>query len=184
MISFAPYGPFEVPVTDGVPDRTLLNEFWQEVEETKPGLGSAIGCYVFAVRAGRGIRPWYVGKTDRTGFKAEVFQPHKLLLYGDVLRGRRRGTALLYYIARQTPSGRLMKKKATENKVISRLEEMMIGTSLLRNSNLANKKATKHFREMRVPGYMNESAGARSREAKQLARLLGVQRSTSRPSSQ
>ena len=174
LIAFHPYGPFEIPTLDRVPDRKRLNEFWDMVEECEPGLSSAIGCYIFAVRAGRGIRPWYVGKTDRLGFRREAFQAPKLLIYGEVLRPRKRGTALLYLIARHTPGQKFMKRKTNENKVIGRLEEMLIGSSLLRNPDLANKRTTKHFREMRVPGYMNDAAGARSRPAKNLAKLLGT----------
>ncbi len=132
-----------------------------------------MGCYIFAIRAGRGVRPWYVGKTE-AAFKKEVFQDHKFRLYWEALRERRKGTALLYFIAKHTPQGRLAKSSKNGHSSVGTLEELLIGTCLLRNAQLVNKKATKHFREIQVPGYMNESAGARSRKAKSLAQLLGV----------
>ena len=176
MIDFQPFGPFKIPLSNGAPDRTRLKDFWLSAEDVLPGITGAIGCYIFAIRAGGGIRPWYVGKTDKGTFKGEVFQPHKLLIYGEVLRARKRGTPLLYFIVRQTPRGKLVKKRANGDRTTCQLEELLIGSSLLRNPNLANKRTTKHFREMRVPGYMNEAPGSRSREATRLAHLLGTKR--------
>jgi hypothetical protein len=176
MITFETYGPFAVPIKDRALDKSREAAFWSSVEEAAPGLSGAIGCYIFAVRAGRGMRPWYVGKTDRAGFKREVFQDNKFRLYFEILRQRKRGTALLFFIARHTPRGRFAKVSVNENRAISTLEELLIGTALTRNPKLINKRATKHFREIQVPGYMNESAGARPKDARQLATLLGVGR--------
>ena len=176
MITFQTYGPFEVPIKDRALDKDRQAEFWDGVEHAAPGLPGAIGCYIFAVRAGRGMRPWYVGKTDRAGFKREVFQDNKFRLYFEILKQRKRGTALMFFIARHTPGGRFNKTSVNENRAISTLEELMIGTSLLRNPKLINKRTTKHFRELQVPGYMNEAPGARMQSARQLALLLGIGR--------
>jgi hypothetical protein len=90
------------------------------------------------------------------------------------LSTRRKGTPVLYFLAKHTPRGRLAKPSVNGHRSIRILEELLIGTCILRNSQLINKKATKHFRELQVPGYMNESPGARSREARSLAEVLGV----------
>jgi len=95
-------------------------------------------------------------------------------LYWEALRERRKGTALLYFIAKHTPPGRLAKSSKSGHSSVGTSEELLIGTCLLRNAKLVNKKATKHFKEIQVPGYMNESAGARSRKAKSLAQCSAL----------
>jgi hypothetical protein len=57
---------------------------------------------------------------------------------------------------------------------IRALENLLIGTCLLRNHKLLNAKQTKNLRGTVVPGYMNELPGARSKPAKDLAKLLGT----------
>lgn len=175
MIPFRPHGPFKVAVKNGGIDKAKEKEFWLEVEEAQQGLSGAVGCYLFAIRAGRGVRPWYVGKTEKASFKKEVFQDHKFKIYWTALGERRKGTALLYFVAKYTPGGRLAKpaKKAGYTSVRT-LEELLIGTCLSRNPKLVNTKTTKYFKELQVPGYMNESPGARSKAGKSLAALLGV----------
>lgn len=174
MIAFEPYGPFKVPIQRGGIDKSREREFWDAVEDVAPDLPNAVGCYIFAIRAGRGVRPWYVGKTEKAGFRKEVFQDHKFRLYWEILKDRRKGTALLYFLAKHTGSGRFAKPSTNGHSSIAVLEELLIGTSLLRNSKLVNKRTTKHFKELQVPGYMNETPGARSQKARELATLLGV----------
>src|ERR1035441_8309656 len=59
--------------------------------------------------AAKGERPWYVGKTEKHSFKGEVLTPHKLVLYNEALNLRKKGTPLLYLVARRTKSGRFAK---------------------------------------------------------------------------
>ena len=175
MFKFKPYGPFEVPSDDGLVPTDRLRAFWEGIEERHPGLQDAIGCYIFGMRAGKGSLPCYVGKTERASFKREAFQPQKLLLYQKALKGRRKGTPLLYLIALLTPTGKHRGAAKGRRGVgsIRKLEEMLIGTCLSRNSKLVNKSATKYLLLTQVPGYFNEPQGARSHQAKELALLLG-----------
>jgi hypothetical protein len=157
------YRPFEVPVDDGRVHIPELRELWSSVQTEYPGLQDAVGCYIFGVRTAI-ARPWYVGKTERASFRKEAFQPQKLLLYQDVLRNTRRGTPVLYLIARVTPAGKLRRAAKGEQGVpsIRRLEELLIGTCLSKNPKLLNQKATKHLRLTHVPGYVNERRCARA----------------------
>lgn len=68
-----------------------LGEFWDSTD----GIAHARGTYVFAVRAGRGARPVYVGGATRN-FKQEVFTPHKLEKYQRCLADFKKGTPILY----------------------------------------------------------------------------------------
>jgi hypothetical protein len=141
-----------VPIHGRGIDKSREREFWSNVEDREPGLSGAVDCYPFAIHAGRGVRPWYVGKTEKAGFKKEVFQDQKFRLYWDVLKDRRKGTALLYFLAKHTPSGRLAKPSTNGHSSMGILEELRIGTCILRNSKLISRKTTKHFRELQVPG--------------------------------
>jgi hypothetical protein len=152
-----------------------LKEFWAEIDGQHPGLSGAVGCYIFGVRTSMKSKPWYVGKTERRSFKSEAFQPHKLLLYqNDVLSRTTRGEPVIYLIARLTSAGKLRRAATGDQGVgsIARLEQLLIGNCLRKNSDLANKKDTSYLRRIRVPGYLNEAAGGRTREARALANLL------------
>jgi len=186
MYKFKPYGPFEVPVEEGRIVKDELKDFWDAVEKSNPGLKGAIGCYIFATRTGKSPRPWYVGKTERASFRKESFQPQKLLLYEEALRKQKRGTPLLYLIARLTTTGKLRAsaKGGQGLSSIGRLEVRLIETCLSRNSKLVNNRSTKHFLLTQVPGYMNEEPGARTREARDLALLLGTKSKVKAPNAQ
>lgn len=171
---FEPFGPFDIPVSGALIDRKREAEFWKTVDAIKHGLPDAVGCYIFAIRAGKGVRPWYVGKSEKMSFRKESWTPHKLLIYSEGLQLLKKGTPLLYFIAKRTKGGRFAKKGKNGISAVRALEELLIGTCLLRNSRLLNRRTTKHYREIEVPGYMNESAGARSVRARSLAKLLGV----------
>ncbi len=174
MSKFVPYGPFEMPVDGAQIDRTRENEFWNNVRLQHPGLPKAVGCYIFAIRAGRGIKPWYVGKTERLGFQGESWQPHKLLHYQGVLAKRERGTPLLHFLAKYTKSGKKFARPTTnELRSVRTLEKMLMAACLRRNGNLCNKSGKRPL-QIEVPGFMNESPGQRTREARDLAQLLGV----------
>ena len=176
MSKYVPVGPFQVSRKGGMVDRDNIGDFWQRVDEYCPGLSDAVGCYIFGIRAGRGVRPWYVGKTERASFRKEVFTPHKLVLYGEALNEVRKGTAMLYFIAKSTPTGKFRRPTSGNVPAIGALEELLIGTALQKNPNLLNKRTTKHLREIEVPGYMNEKRGPRTKSAKALADVLGARK--------
>jgi len=93
-------GPIEIPWGD---DRYIetrdLGGFWSAPEQARPGISTSHGIYLFAMRAGHGYTPWYVGKTSaRRGFSDEVCQPHKLGHYNAVVHRYQRGTPVLFLI--------------------------------------------------------------------------------------
>jgi len=59
-------GPTKVPTYNGkaakIVDSEKLSVFWESSGE----MGSRRGCYLFAIRASRGIRPIYVGRATKT----------------------------------------------------------------------------------------------------------------------
>jgi hypothetical protein len=154
--------------------REGLNLFWATVGHKHPGLPEALGCYIFGIRVGVSIHPWYVGKTEKKSFKFEVIQPHKLLYYQDALEQQPSGVALLYLLPRLTDGGKFRKVWRAGSTSVGRLEGMLIATALSRNPKLLNRLSTKHLTQTVVPGYINEPAGPRSPAAESLAALLGA----------
>ena len=76
------YGEFEVPREQLKGKKALnltketLNNFWNMVDQKRAGLSGACGCYIFAIKAGKGRTPWYVGQS-KGPFKDECFAFHK-----------------------------------------------------------------------------------------------------------
>ena len=76
-------GPYEIPrhVNRGIYHIDSSNgvEFW--VNQDVAHLSEKEGCYIFALRAGMGHTPWYVGKAGTGasggGFKQEIFTTDK-----------------------------------------------------------------------------------------------------------
>lgn len=172
------YGPMELPRGDD----NLLNfteydraTMWADLEAREAlGLADACGCYVFGIRAGRGVRPWYVGKAEKQSFKRECLTDDKLRKYNSVLLSASKGTPVIYFYARTT-----MKKHAwsapskSRHMDIDYLERMLIGLALDKNKNLVNVKETGLLRNMIVPGLLNTPRGALTRQARELKKVMG-----------
>jgi hypothetical protein len=88
------------------------------------------------------------------------------------LKTHKRGISQLYLIAKVQDDGKLRRPGKNGVRSIRKLEELLIGACLIKNPKLVNKSTTRHLKEIHVPGYMNETPGARSFEARHLAKLL------------
>lgn len=173
---FQPYGPFELPrFKTGLisTDKNQQKGFWQEIEEVEEGLSSAVGCYIFSVRAGRGVLPWYVGMAEKQSFSKECFQPHKINHYNNSIAARK-GTPLLTFLPKLTPNKNFSKVCENGHREIKLLEKLLIGSAILRNRNLRNIKDTKILREMIVPGIINTPIGGQSSTVIEFRSLLGL----------
>src|SRR5690348_9411268 len=102
-MKFDVYGGFEIYRNSK--RRGVFNkEFWQRVEREKAGLPSACGCYAFALKNGKNIVAWYVGKTEKRTFQQECFQAAKIAYYHEILSDHN-GTPLLFLLPRLTAGG-------------------------------------------------------------------------------
>lgn len=176
------FDAFKVPRrTTGAGNRVLkldtntLNEFWAEIDEDEPYLSQAQGCYLFGIRAAKGIRPWYVGQTTNS-FQGECFQPHKCMIYQQVYGEFARGTPILLLIARLTQSGNAFYRGNGLPNEFDFLEKMLMFLALGQNSDLANKRDTKMLRELTVPGVFNKSSGRVPTAAQALQIALGLKK--------
>ena len=135
MTKFEVEGPFKVPMEPGNGTKMIAEDiapFWSEFSRIR----NRKGCYVFALRAGQGFTPLYVGKTTKT-FEGECFADHKLKHYNYALRKYNKGTPVMFFVVYPTKKG---KPNASE---ISDLEEFLIQVGRTVNPDLRNIKGAK-----------------------------------------
>lgn len=171
-------GPFTVPRKGGTGGKKVLdaskvaiNTFWEDIEQTVSGLSMACGCYIFAMKAGRGITPWYVGQS-KTGFKNECFAATKINHYHDVINSTVKGTPVLILLTRYTQGNKIAKTVTWDE--ANFVEQYIIGLALGKNPNLRNVKNTKFSRTLQIPGILNNPPGQPSFGAVLLRQTLGV----------
>lgn len=171
-MKFRIFGPFEISRKKHriLREKKNLQDFWRRVDETYHGLSAACGCYVFSIRG----KAWYVGLTQRRTFKAECFQPHKIMLYNDAL-DKVTGKVTMIFIAKITDNERFAKPTKNRYPAVEALENMLIGFGVHRNKYLMNIKGTKFLRTMKVPGIINSGKGAaRGNAVRSLKKAVGI----------
>lgn len=175
-MNFVPHTSIEIPRSSSgliAGEKASLAKFWDRVEtELEEGLSGGIGCYIFSVRAGKGVLPWYVGLAEKQSFRKECFASHKLVHYNNVVADRK-GTPLLTLVAKYTPGSKVVSPTGNEHRDIQFLESMLISSCLGRNSDLYNKRDTKLLREMVVPGLLNTPQGKLATSVSEFRSLVG-----------
>ena len=163
------YGPFEVGFeSSGAIKRVEgehRSEFWARREVAH--LRKKQGCYVFAIRAGKGFTPWYVGRASK-GFEQEIFAPHKLGHYNRALFRGSKGTPVMFFVA---PQG---SKKKVNTKALEQMEKELIQFALKRNPHICNVQGTKNLPQWSIKGVVRSSPGkpdAASRSFRTMMRM-------------
>jgi hypothetical protein len=176
-MNFFPHRSIEIPRHENgliAANKESLGVFWSRVEiEIEDLLSGGIGCYVFSIRAGKGILPWYVGLAEKQSFRKECFTAHKINHYNMAVADRK-GTPLLTLIAKYTPGNKLVFPNGSEHRDIQFLETMLISTCLRRNAELFNVRDTKLLREMTVPGLVNTPPGKAHASVAEFRELIGL----------
>lgn len=168
---FVVYGPYELKRdADNWFEKRQNSQFWKEVEKDEPGLSDACGCYVFRIVAGKGAKPWYVGKTEEQTFKEECFSKSKMDTYTKAFKGRKSGTAQLILLALDKKKKDGFRKPAQKDKeAIGVLELLLITRAFEKNPKLLNTQGTKGTdKKLEVEGFLNTSQLARGGPAKDL----------------
>ena len=172
-------GPFALPTTaDRELDFSLeaRKMFWcnAEAETGYEELRMGRGCYLYAIRAGKGIRPWYVGQS-KGPFLNEVFAPSKLEHYQAAHESYQRGTSILFLIARLTPGRKLMKGKLSEDEA-KFVERRLIISAYRENRRLRNVHQVKYAKELVIPGLFNDKTSEKkmSESTKDFRIALGL----------
>jgi len=175
-MEYYPYGQFVIPKTAKNridTSKAAMSAFWATVEKEKKGLPEAVGCYVFSIRAGRGLLPWYVGLAEKQSFHKECFTIHKLVHYNNTIAARK-GTPVLTLVPKFTSTGRFAKRGKNGHSDIQFLEKMLIGLAVRRNVNLVNIKHTNLLKKMIVPGVLNTPRGRKKQPVEDFKSLMGT----------
>lgn len=115
--------------------REGASQFWNLDEAAD--LKDRKGCYVFGVRAGKGIRISYVGLTV-ANFKQECFTRHKVQShYNPSLRKRKNGTPIMYFVV--APRGK------TPSLRIPQLESFLIQACVANGMKVTNQRKRGEF---------------------------------------
>ncbi len=164
------YGPIEIPhngqktgSTKRI-DRAFAKEFWAQ-NDAGP-LAKKQGCYIFALRAGKGFTPWYVGKAGKS-FEQECFTDHKIRHYNDVLWLGKKGKPIMFFVAQ---SGSKNKIPAG---IIKEMEDYLIQSAVYKNPDLCNIRQTK-IPEWGVAGVVRGGKGRRAMVAQTFKTMMGI----------
>jgi len=162
-------GPFEVScekATRGSSRRIEagnVKEFW----ETGAGhYSTKQGCYIFALKAGRGYTPWYVGKTKRQSLRDECFGQFQLGKYNKALFNHR-GKPVIFFVA---PAGN---KNVAPREVVVELEHYLIQQGYYENKGILNKANAKEPR-WGIKGVLRSGRGKPDSTAGAFAKMMGI----------
>lgn len=111
------------------------------------------GCYVFAIRAGKGFTPWYVGQASK-GFEGETFTYHKRDHYNDALFRNGAGRPVLFFV---TPQGNHRKVPTRD---LNQMEKELIQFAIARNPDLCNIMHTRNLPRWTIHGVIRSGPGA------------------------
>jgi len=166
--SFRIRGPFQVPLDQNVNSKWIKDgcpEFW-----SSPGaenFARQCGCYVFAMRAGKGFRPIYVGRATKS-FKQECFASHKISChYGPALLNAGKGTPILFLVVLERTKGKVNKS------AIKKVESFLIQNAMKKNPYLSNIKGKKS-EHWSIDGVIRSGKGKVSSAAKLFKGALGL----------
>ena len=160
---FDVYGSFAINRT-GNSIRANQCELWDIAEQSGSGLSNAIGCYMFCIKYGNSLMPWYVGKTIcKRGFSGEVFTPHKLNHYSKSMK-KRSGDPILFLfplLSVGREQSRFSRNRSQGARVIKWLEETIMVKAVEQNHELMNKRDLTLLRSVTVRGILGERSRGR-----------------------
>lgn len=166
MAVFTVRGPFEVPISKLPAARMVgpdnAKRFWQD----HPRIGGEKGCYVFAIRAAKGIKPIYIGKATKS-FKQEVFTDHKRNKYNTALGSQLKGTPIMYFVILDRSRGR------PNSKAIGEVETYLIQAGLKANKRLLNDRKAA-VEAWQIKGVVRSSVGSPTNAALSLRQCLNL----------
>ncbi|MBQ7188000.1 MAG: hypothetical protein IJR99_01145 [Kiritimatiellae bacterium] len=124
------------------------------------------GCYIFSLRTGNGILPYYVGMTLRS-FAEEAFSDQKISKHYRHIVAKNNGTPLMTFVALVPTRGR------PPETVIRILESELIKMAYYRNSRLTNRKGIPKER-WAIKGVIRNDQGAPTKEERAFKKLMGL----------
>lgn len=124
------------------------------------------GCYVFALRNGRGATPYYVGKTKKS-FGEESFASHKISNHYQPTIARNKGTPVMTFVAIDSARGR------TPDSTIREVEKYLIQAAYAKNPHLSNiQNLPKEW--WSIDGIMNAPRGKPNATIADFRSMMGI----------
>jgi hypothetical protein len=168
MAEFVVDGPYDIPFEWRPGGRTLLyKDFWEQCDALEE-LQWERGCYVFAIRAGKGITPLYVGKATRS-FRQECFNAGNRYKFSSGLADYSKGTPVLYFVRHPQQRGK------TNAKQIGEIENFLIQNAVIRNPDLQNVHG-RQKPKWSIRGVIRSGKGKPTGAESEIKRILGLNR--------
>jgi hypothetical protein len=158
------YGPIEIVCPTKFIDKNEKREFLECLDAE--GISMKQGCYIFALRAGKGYCPWYVGKSTKS-FKTECMEAPKLQHYNAVLSKGGWGTPVMFFAA---PKGQ--KNKVPKN-ICDEMEGFLIQSALYENPELRNVQKAK-VPEWGIDGVIRGGQGQPTKSEVGFRKMMGL----------
>ena len=124
------------------------------------------GCYVFALRNGGGVTPYYVGKTKRS-FEEESFAAQKISHHYQPIITRNQGTPVMTFVAIDSARGR------TPDSMIREVEKYLIQAAYAKNPRLSNVQNLPKELWL-IEGVMNASRGKPCKIISDFRSMMGI----------
>jgi len=142
-----------------------IQEFWDQPEASS--MKNKQGCYVFALKAGKGFTPWYIGQTKNRMDK-ECFTSHKLEKFNEVLFEKGWGKPVMFFVV---PKG---DKKVVATKELGDIETFLIQVGVKKNGELKNIKHAKNFGNWSIKGVFNGGKGKPTGREAGFKKMMGL----------
>ncbi len=168
MTEFAVTERFKIPTKElkkgcKIVDVDQLERFWRGCDH----VADKRGCYIFSMKAGKGEKPFYVGKAAKQSFRDECFSPHKRADHYNYVLCSQRGTPYMCFVVQRKVRGKWSMT------AIDGVEEFLIAYAAARNSSLTNKRRLPDL-GWSIRGVAAAGPGKPSKEAKSFRTLLGI----------
>lgn len=168
MSTFIVKGPFEVPIKiQQTGAKTIDKEKLDKLANRCPTFRK-IGCYVFSLKAGKGSKPLYVGKTESQTIFDEAFGHRNKNLVTEALNEQKRGKLQIWTVTQHSARG--PKNKSA----IGEIEKVVTSWAVEKNPNLLNSHNTKKGDSWSIKGVQPSSRGTRSQEATAFRKMMGL----------
>lgn len=164
------HGPFDIPYSSQKTGsakhvgKDEIRAFW-DGEASK--IAQKQGCYVFALKVGKGFTPWYVGKATKS-MKQECFTPGKIQHYNEVLFKGNKGKPVMFFVA--LPGNR----NKVPAKEIGDMERFLIQSSLHKNPKICNVQNTKNIPSWSIAGIIRSGKGKTSTLSRCFEKMMGL----------
>jgi hypothetical protein len=168
MAEFVVSGPFDVELerhaTGAVSvDRAKIKDLCAQCAEFDKE-----GCYVFALKAPKGLTPNYVGRATKRPLRSEAFNERNQNSIFNTLNARTKHAKLVIFLVTQKRS-----RGKPNLSVIDEIEEFLIANAAAKTSALLNKKGVVK-ESWAILGVYNAPPGKPDAAAREFKRALGI----------